>query len=272
MNLEKQQQYITEMTEIVVTNPNLNPKSVTKDTGSIIGECGVCGLDLPSDANHAYTICKHLFCISCLLKWYKANPVATCPMCRSSLFSEEPAESRSSVGVSVIRDMAEPNYDSDEAFFEYAHEQEEQYTTSLIEELDFNSAEEELHETMMLFISIHARNYCSQIGFQSTYMGVINLFNFPTDEYFRCDYGITNPNCHYILVMRDASRAFRYRFGRIENIHADNIIDGIYCFVFREMILSYESHDHVWSTHTQFISFEDVIILKQYIPRIRVCA
>ena len=270
------------MTEIVVTNLNPNPNP--KDTGSIIGECGVCGLDLPSDANHAYTICKHLFCISCLLKWYKANPMATCPMCRASLFSQDPAESRSSVGVGVIRDMAEPNYDhehehehesdyeSDEAFFEYAHQQEEQYTRTLIEELDFNSAEEELHETMMLFISIHARNYCSQIGFQSTYMGVINLFNFPTDEYFRCDYGITNPNCHYILVMRDASRAFRYKFGRIENIHADNIIDGIYWFVFREMILSYESHDHVWSTHTQFISFEDVIILKQYIPRIRMSA
>ena len=268
MNLEEQQQYITEMTEIVVTNPNPN----LKDTGSIIGECGVCGTDLPSDANHAYTICKHLFCISCLLKWYKANPMATCPMCRASLFSEEPAES---VGVSIIRDMSEPDYDSDEAFFENAYQQEERYTTSLIEELDFNSEEENLHEMMLSFISNHARNYCSRVGVQSTYMEAINLFNFPNDQYLRCDYGITNPNCHYILVMRDASRAFRYKFGRIENIHTDNIIDGVYWFVFREITVSYGPHDRVlglWSAQTQFISFDDVRVLIQYIPRIRVYA
>lgn len=265
------------MTEIVVTNPNPNLKDTkdTTDTSSIIGECGVCGTDLPSDANHAYTICKHLFCISCLLKWYKANPIATCPMCRASLFSEEPAES---VGVSIIRDMSEPDYDSDEAFFEHAHQQEEEHTRTLIEALDFNAEEEELHEVMVSFVANHARNYCSRLNGQYTYMEAISLFNFPSNDYndyLRCDYGITNPNCFYIFVMKDASRAFRYKFGRIENIHTDNIIDGVYWFVFREMNVSYGPHDHVlglWSAQTQFISFDDVRVLIQYIPRIRVYA
>jgi len=53
-------------------------------------ECGVCGIVLPSDANRAITTCKHAFCISCLLKWYRVNP--TCPMCRRLLHDEDDEE------------------------------------------------------------------------------------------------------------------------------------------------------------------------------------
>lgn len=256
----------------IMSEITIETTTETVRVSTMIGECGVCFAELPSDANHAYTVCKHLFCISCLLKWYKANPSGTCPTCRASLFSKDSTEPGAEPDAAVNAGNDYDDYDSDEAFFEHAYLQEEEQTTLLIQELDFNQEEEGLHERMLAIISHHARNYCSNlVRSHCTYMGVVNIFNFPSNEYLRCDYGFTNPNCHYILVMRDASRAFRYKFGRIENIRADLVIEGVYWFDFRELTLNDYGYAW-WDTQTQLISFEDVRILKQYIPRIRVFA
>ena len=62
-------------------------------SAKIIGECGICGNNLVSGRNQVYTICEHLFCISCLLKWCKrchdqGHDVPTCPLCRDPLYDD----------------------------------------------------------------------------------------------------------------------------------------------------------------------------------------
>jgi hypothetical protein len=49
----------------------------------IIGECGVCYQLLTERRNHVFTLCGHLFCVQCLLKWW--NTSSTCPICRAAL-------------------------------------------------------------------------------------------------------------------------------------------------------------------------------------------
>ena len=52
-----------------------------------VGECGVCYMTLPLRANHIFTMCGHLFCVRCLLKWW--DTATTCPICRAELFQHE---------------------------------------------------------------------------------------------------------------------------------------------------------------------------------------
>lgn len=52
-----------------------------------IGDCGVCYSSLPLRANHIFTVCGHLFCIRCLLKWWDTN--TTCPFCRAEIFVDD---------------------------------------------------------------------------------------------------------------------------------------------------------------------------------------
>ena len=49
-----------------------------------IGDCIVCYKPLQKKANHVFTICGHLFCIYCFLRWWDTS--STCPMCRAELF------------------------------------------------------------------------------------------------------------------------------------------------------------------------------------------
>ena len=63
-------------------------------SAKIIGECGICGDGLVSGRNQVYTMCEHLFCISCLLKWCKwcqdqGHDVPTCPLCRYALYNND---------------------------------------------------------------------------------------------------------------------------------------------------------------------------------------
>ena len=260
------------MTETIETSET----SETSETIEIIGECSVCAKELPSNANHAYTICKHLFCISCLLKWHKASPTATCPMCRTSLYGTE-----EEVEKSLTDPIAESDSYESDPFFENAYIAEEELSRSIVQELNFNDDEEELHQIMRTVTIDHVESYCREINHDSvninaTYMGVINMFAYPNDEYSRCDYGSSSPNCHYILFMRDAPRELRYRFGRIENIRASNMIEGVNWFVFREMTMMseglYERRFGAWSNQIQLISFSDVITVIQYLPRLRINA
>ncbi len=52
-----------------------------------VGECSICYSKLPLRANHVFTMCGHLFCVKCLLKWW--DTATTCPICRAEIFEEE---------------------------------------------------------------------------------------------------------------------------------------------------------------------------------------
>jgi len=231
-----------------------------------VGECGVCSNSLPVGANHAYTACKHLFCISCLLKWHKTNPKATCPMCRAPLYEDKAiAQAQEAV--------------QDEAFV-YEPEQA-QGAWMTLQEMDLTNEEQSMHDHMMYVVNAHAEHYCRNNPTR-TYMGTNSLRTIPNREsdYDRIDIGIEvgtqNLNCHYIIELRNSSRAFRYKFGRIEDIKMMHpMFQGISFFVFRELIDRLDNDtgymQTVWSHETQLIAMQggDVKSLRQYVPRVR---
>ena len=47
------------------------------------GECNICYDSLPTRSNHVFTVCGHLFCVKCLLKWWDTS--SSCPMCRAQI-------------------------------------------------------------------------------------------------------------------------------------------------------------------------------------------
>ena len=48
-----------------------------------VGECNVCYDSLPARSNHVFTVCGHLFCVKCLLRWWDTS--SSCPMCRAEI-------------------------------------------------------------------------------------------------------------------------------------------------------------------------------------------
>jgi hypothetical protein len=70
-----------------------------------IGECGVCYSQLPLYANHVFTMCGHLFCLRCLLKWWDNS--TTCPICRAELFADDPADHHHPAEVAAEEGVAE---------------------------------------------------------------------------------------------------------------------------------------------------------------------
>jgi len=61
----------------------------TAEKPESIGECGVCYSQLPLRSNHVFTLCAHLFCLRCVLKWW--DNATTCPICRAELLEQEDA-------------------------------------------------------------------------------------------------------------------------------------------------------------------------------------
>lgn len=90
-----------------------------------IGECGVCYSQLPLRANHVFTLCGHLFCLRCLLKWW--DNATTCPICRAEIFdadadaAEEEAAARDN-NSAVVDDHQEEEIDNNEQGNETANE------------------------------------------------------------------------------------------------------------------------------------------------------
>lgn len=222
-------------------------------------ECGVCGIVLPSDANLAITMCKHAFCISCLLKWYRVNP--TCPMCRRLLHEDD-----------------EDINDNDNEIQAQARAEEEHIrqqmmqTNRIFEGLDFNLEEEITHDHMMEVIDMNAQNHCRNDPAQM-YTGAIHLRIVPKENYDTVDIGIANPRANYILELSDSARAFRYRFGRIETI-ITNQFPNMKWYAFRERIERIdEDRAQIvteWSTEIHYVQTNNVRMLVQYQPDIRV--
>ena len=77
-----------------------------------IGECSVCYDALPLHANHVLTVCSHLFCVKCFIRWCCSNLSASCPMCRSPLIAEEEEEEQ---------EQEEEHEDGTGMSYEYLH-------------------------------------------------------------------------------------------------------------------------------------------------------
>ncbi len=56
-------------------------------SGGSVGGCCVCYANLPLRANHVFTMCGHLYCVRCLLKWWDTS--STCPVCRAELYEPD---------------------------------------------------------------------------------------------------------------------------------------------------------------------------------------
>jgi len=153
-----------------------------------------------------------------------------------------------------------------------------QGTWMTLQEMDLNQDERSMHDHMLNLIDLHAEQHCV-INPTCTYMGTINLRTIPNREadYDRIEVGAHNLNCHYIIELRDTSRAFRYKFGRIEEIRMMHpMFQGFSWFVFRELTDRWDNDTGymrtVWSHETQLISVQggDVKSLRQYVPRMRI--
>ena len=234
-----------------------------------VGDCGVCATALPVGANHAFTACGHLFCISCLLKWHKTSSKATCPMCRALLYEDEAVAAQAQA---VVQAGAE-----EVAAFEFSHQLEQEQTSMTLEEMDLNQDERSMHDHMLNLVDSHADQYCLTHP-MCAYMESIYLHTIPNREsdYNRIEVGAQNLNCHYVIELRDTSRAFRYKFGRIEDIRMMHpMFQGISFFVFRELAERWDNDtgymQTVWSHETQLISVQggDISSLRQYVPRVR---
>ena len=89
------------------TNQDINPEGLElstihhSDTSleivEHIGECSICYMSLPVRYNHVFTVCGHLYCIKCFLKWWDMS--TSCPMCRDEIL--------------VFDDVADSNDDID---------------------------------------------------------------------------------------------------------------------------------------------------------------
>lgn len=89
---EQQAQAQAQPVRTISGSMSLSPVSYSNSNLNVeesIGECSVCYDALPLDANHVLTVCSHLFCVKCFIRWCCSNSSASCPMCRRPLIAEE---------------------------------------------------------------------------------------------------------------------------------------------------------------------------------------
>jgi hypothetical protein len=77
-----------EATNPEINSPHLELSPIHRSDASIetvenVGECSICYMSLPVRSNHVFTVCGHLFCIKCFLKWWDIS--TSCPMCRDEI-------------------------------------------------------------------------------------------------------------------------------------------------------------------------------------------
>jgi hypothetical protein len=192
-------------------------------------------------------------------------------MCRAQFYEDEESH------VAAAAQAAQAN-EEEAAAFELSYQLEQaQGAWMTLQEMDLTNEEQSMHDHMMYVVTAHAEHYCRNNP-MCTFMGTNSLHTIPNREsdYNRIEVGAQSLNCHYVIELRDTSRAFRYKFGRIEDIRMMHpMFQGFSFFVFRELVeIFYEDTGYmhtVLSNETQLIAMQggDVKSLRQYVPRVR---
>ena len=73
-----------------------------------VGDCSVCYAVLPPRSNHIFTLCGHLFCVRCLLKWWDTS--SSCPICRADLFERDDDDVGDVDDVDDVDAVADPDW------------------------------------------------------------------------------------------------------------------------------------------------------------------
>ena len=232
---------------------------------AIIGDCGVCGNPLKSGENHAFTACKHLFCISCLLKWHAHSVNPTCPLCRADLYAADPDHAS----------------DSEHDALAPIATAQTMMTNHILREIDFDVHESIMHQHMLEVVETQAIQHCNESELHCVFMGEVNLSVIPAheheDHHPRIEVGPATPNAHYIVILSGTSNTAdefrRCRFGRIEEMRVDPIAPDVKWVAFRERISvideAREEHTTAWDNETMQLNLREVVHMVQYIPRIR---
>jgi hypothetical protein len=198
-------------------------------------------------------------------------------MCRAPLESEPVVHAQAQAQAHAQAQAS----DDDEAAAEQEQQEQQEHQEQqriVLEEMDLNQDEESMHNHVLMIAGINASEYC-RVNPMCTYMGSISHYTIRDQDYEMIAVGIHNVNCHYVIELRNESRAFRYKFGRIEDIRMPRtMFQGMSWFVFRELveILDDDTGDvhTAWSPETQLIAIQggDVKSLRQYVPRMRMSA
>lgn len=207
-------------------------------------------------------------------------------MCRAQFYEDESdaddadATSHAAAHAAVHAAAADAEEAEEAEAFEHSHQLEQaQGAWMTLQEMDLTNEEQSMHDHMMHVVNAHAEHYCRNNP-MCNYMGTNNLCTIPNREndysHSRIEVGAHNLNCHYVIELRDSSRAFRYKFGRIEDIRMMHpMFQGFSFFVFRELIERWDNDTGYmqteWSHETQLIAMQggDIRSLRQYAPRVR---
>jgi hypothetical protein len=63
----------------------IHHSDMSMETVENVGDCSICYMALPLRSNHVFTVCGHLYCIKCFLKWWDIS--TSCPMCRNEILA-----------------------------------------------------------------------------------------------------------------------------------------------------------------------------------------
>ena len=129
-----------------------------------VGECGVCYENLPLRANHIFTMCGHLYCVRCLLKWWDTS--TTCPVCRAELFADAKADDADDSDTDSDDADTEEDADADDAEADDADaDTEEEYydsdttATTDDDDDDVTLMERYLHQDMFFENRYYTRRF-----------------------------------------------------------------------------------------------------------------
>jgi hypothetical protein len=236
-------------------------------SAKIIGECGVCGDGLISGRNQVYTMCEHLFCISCLLKWCKQckeHDVPTCPLCRDPLYNNNEVEDE-------VEDEDEEGEVEDENEVEDEDEAEEEEEATRRQPTFTSDADRELHQNMPQLVAQRAIQYCQYDPESYAFGGYVMLIRMYNNANI-----IQDPNHIYALngvpvghqcksycVIKTTTQ--EYHIGKIVsmNYNLDEMNPSGYYYGFRTM-----NHDLTLTYIPQPIPFSSIEALYIYVPRI----
>ena len=87
-NIDEEDRYTNQ--DINSPSSELSPihcADTSTETFENIGECSICYTLLPVSSNHVFTVCGHLYCVKCFLKWWDMS--TSCPMCRCEILDHD---------------------------------------------------------------------------------------------------------------------------------------------------------------------------------------